>query len=519
MIQTIITIAVSALVSLGLISVAPVKEAPLGTGSNIQYTGSLIPTRDDFWTLGTTSAAYKSANINSLTVSSCTGCSAASSADLQDSYNSSGADAQITHANTKDTIFFLPDTATDPNLIINIDTASGGKLLVQNSSSGAGTTTVASIDQAGLITGTSFSGSSSSATSTINGGFDILGDVSVGSAANTMDINGATIREALQLHVMGNDLQGGVSIHRHADTAARDAVIDLARARGNAEGAESVVSSGDGIGTIGFSAFDGTDFAQAARLEVDVDGTPGSDDMPGRFIFSTSPDGMQTVSEVLRLDSLQGAGIASSTISSGTRLAVNGILATDILHAEDVVKSGYFIATSTTASSTFQGISIGAVGGLSSASGLTISGGDLLLSGKLVQSLSSATSSLTSGLNASSSIAVSGRIAATPSHSVCQSSGIINWSSGNGACINVSADTTISSDGKQLPNQVLRLWITHNAAYTNIAWASSTFLFLGTGAATTTSDAINATDICTLTAGPTSTNPIAVSCSGPYFSK
>ena len=94
MIQIITSVIISALVTFGVMSVATPPQN-LGTGSNIQYTGSLIPTRDDFWTLGTTTAAYKSADIGVLTVDSCTGCSAGSNADLQDAYNNSAVDGNV----------------------------------------------------------------------------------------------------------------------------------------------------------------------------------------------------------------------------------------------------------------------------------------------------------------------------------------------------------------------------------------------------------------------------------------
>lgn len=49
--------------------------------------------------------------------------------------------------------------------------------------------------------------------------------------------------------------------------------------------------------------YDGTAFINAAQITMDVDGTPGANDMPGRIIFHTTADGAAASSERLRIDS------------------------------------------------------------------------------------------------------------------------------------------------------------------------------------------------------------------------
>lgn len=73
MIQTIISVILSALVSFGVVSVTP-KTSTLGTNSTINYTGSLLPDVTNIRDIGTTSRAYNGV-FNNLTVASCTGCS------------------------------------------------------------------------------------------------------------------------------------------------------------------------------------------------------------------------------------------------------------------------------------------------------------------------------------------------------------------------------------------------------------------------------------------------------------
>ena len=141
MIQTIISIIVSALVSLGIVSYAPVVEAPLGTGSNISFTGTLLPTRNQFWGIGTSTAEYKHLFVQDVTVSgTCTGCSAGSTADFQDAYNNSAADAQILTTTGKDIVLFL--TNTDSNATVQILSGTNGEGQLQiGTADGSATTT------------------------------------------------------------------------------------------------------------------------------------------------------------------------------------------------------------------------------------------------------------------------------------------------------------------------------------------------------------------------------------------
>ena len=63
------------------------------------------------------------------------------------------------------------------------------------------------------------------------------------------------------------------------------------------------MSDGDNLGTIRFYASDGTDRnSYAANIGCEVDGTPGSNDMPGKLIFSTTADGSASSTERMIID-------------------------------------------------------------------------------------------------------------------------------------------------------------------------------------------------------------------------
>jgi hypothetical protein len=89
---------------------------------------------------------------------------------------------------------------------------------------------------------------------------------------------------------------------RYADNNASGADLFLTKSRGSVA-SPAVVSNGDNISIIRFSAFDGTNYDEAASIAAAVDGTPGTNDMPGRLVFSTTADGASSPTERMRLTS------------------------------------------------------------------------------------------------------------------------------------------------------------------------------------------------------------------------
>ena len=78
----------------------------------------------------------------------------------------------------------------------------------------------------------------------------------------------------------------------------------------------TVVQSGDQIGGIYFQGADGTDVnSTAAQIAAVVDGTPGSNDMPGRLMFSTTKDGSSSPTERMRINSSGDVGIGTNFIN------------------------------------------------------------------------------------------------------------------------------------------------------------------------------------------------------------
>jgi len=74
----------------------------------------------------------------------------------------------------------------------------------------------------------------------------------------------------------------------------------LGKSRGG-KGSTTVVQSGDTIGHINFEGADGDHLVRAAQISCLVDGTPGSNDMPGRLSFKTTPNGSNSLTERMRI--------------------------------------------------------------------------------------------------------------------------------------------------------------------------------------------------------------------------
>ena len=107
-----------------------------------------------------------------------------------------------------------------------------------------------------------------------------------------------------QLQVEGTDGEtSSFSITRNSNDAG-GAYLLLGKSRGTSDGSHTIVQSGDRIGTIAFVPADGTNKGHSnAQIAAEIDGTPGTDDLPSRLQFFTTADGSNSATERMRIDS------------------------------------------------------------------------------------------------------------------------------------------------------------------------------------------------------------------------
>jgi hypothetical protein len=139
---------------------------------------------------------------------------------------------------------------------------------------------------------------------------------------------GSTVGRIVQIEGTSATTTGLTITRNSADTTGT--VITLGKSRSASNGGSTVLLANDSVGALQFAGADGTDLETvAASISCDVDGTPGSNDMPGRLVFSTTADGSATPTERMRIDSsgklLVGTSSAranffNSTSSTGLQL-------------------------------------------------------------------------------------------------------------------------------------------------------------------------------------------------------
>ena len=101
------------------------------------------------------------------------------------------------------------------------------------------------------------------------------------------------------------------SLSRFSNNA-NSSVLNFNKSRNGTAGSNTIVQHGDTIGVIRWLGADGSDYSQVADVQVAIDGTPGSNDTPGRLMFSTTPDGAQYTSERMRITSSGKVGIGTT---------------------------------------------------------------------------------------------------------------------------------------------------------------------------------------------------------------
>ena len=153
-------------------------------------------------------------------------------------------------------------------------------------------------------------------------GADQIGIATGGNVRITIDSSGRLLvgtsnsrtwaSVASQVQIESVSALGGQSIIvNSADTVG--ALLSLGKSRGASLASTTVVQSGDTLGRIYFVGADGSALIQGATISCEVDGTPGTNDMPGRLVFSTTADGAASPTEKMRITQAGNLRIGQST--------------------------------------------------------------------------------------------------------------------------------------------------------------------------------------------------------------
>ena len=250
-------------------------------------------------------------------------------------YNNAGAFAGAAGVTTNGTTLTVSGSSASDMMRIT-QTGAGNALVVEDSANPDSSPFV--IDAAGKI----IKGATAPLT---NLAFSLL----TGRAPSTQIIGGVNSDDPV------------MAVVANLTTATGAGTVVLAKSRGTSA-SPTVIVSGDRSGTIAFDGYDGADYVNGAEIFSAVDGTPGTDNMPGRLVFATTPSGASTPTERMRIDSVGAVGIGTTTLI-GRNLNVSKNITGAVTSycaqfggavQSDVTGNIYYVATSaSTASASF----------------------------------------------------------------------------------------------------------------------------------------------------------------------
>ena len=137
------------------------------------------------------------------------------------------------------------------------------------------------------------------------------------------------------LQVAGTSFDTSTLLLRRDQNNANPPAVVFGKSRGSA-GGNTVVQDDDQVGSLIFAAADGTDLTSiAAEIKVQIDGTPGSNDVPGRITFNTTADGAASPTERLRIASNGDVHLGDYASQSG----IFGKARLNIRGADDIATS------------------------------------------------------------------------------------------------------------------------------------------------------------------------------------
>jgi hypothetical protein len=134
----------------------------------------------------------------------------------------------------------------------------------------------------------------------------------VGTSTARSNLGNGSLTAGYQVEgVSNNNNRYKAHIYNAADVGAPTYIF--AKSRGTSIGSNTIVQVDDQLGALTFEGADGTNFIRAASITALVDGTPGSNDMPGRLVFSTTADGASSPTERMRINNSGTTWIGATT--------------------------------------------------------------------------------------------------------------------------------------------------------------------------------------------------------------
>ena len=227
--------------------------------------------------------------------------------------NSNADNRVITGSDTANTLNGEADLTFDGNDLTINKTGGDSDVIIKTTTSGNPTLKFNASGAGGHEIG--FDRSNTALTFTTTGSsermrLDSSGNLLIGTSTSALVGGGAAC-----LYQVETTSQNAISCVAHRGTSsASGSIFILGKSRGTAAGSTTAVASGDELGALRFAGADGTDIqSRGGEVSCEVDGTPGSNDMPGRLLFKTTADGSAAPTERVRIASDGRVGIGTSS--------------------------------------------------------------------------------------------------------------------------------------------------------------------------------------------------------------
>jgi hypothetical protein len=156
---------------------------------------------------------------------------------------------------------------------------------------------------------------------------DSAGRLLVGTSSERSNIKFESSSVTPVYQIESTDSSAALSVTRNTANGNAGSIY-LGKSRGSAVGSNTIVQQDDRLGSVSFNGADGTNLVQAARIDAEVDGTPGVNDMPGRLVFSTTADGASSPTERLRITSDGKLGLGTDNPSAQAEIQTAGLATT-----------------------------------------------------------------------------------------------------------------------------------------------------------------------------------------------
>jgi hypothetical protein len=153
--------------------------------------------------------------------------------------------------------------------------------------------------------------------------------VLVGTSSARSNFYNSTVNSQVLLESNGVSSGERILANVHTSATTSGPILLFGKGRSASVGGNTIVSFDDSLGELTFQGNDGSEFVEAASIKAFVDGTPGTNDMPGRIVLSTTSDGASSPTERMRIDSTGTVLIGMTSdnylaADSGIQLTANG---------------------------------------------------------------------------------------------------------------------------------------------------------------------------------------------------